>query len=129
MTADRPRRLATDGGPGEAPRGDEMAARLRERVLAIAEDWDGVEAVEMFGLPSFTVDGELFCVVSPQGVSLTKLPEEDRAALEDLVEVEPFDADGRTVERWATVSPDALPDDAALEPFLRASYAAAQEFS
>ena len=115
----------TDGG--ERPRGDETAEALRERVLAVVGDWDGVEAVEMFGLPSFTADGELFCVVSAQGVSLTKLPDGERAALEELVAVGPFDADGRTVERWATVATADLPDDETLEPFLRASYEAARE--
>ena len=111
---------------GENPRGDEVAEALRERVLDVVGDWDRVEAVEMFGLPSFTADGELFCVVSAQGVSLTKLPDEERAELAEHADVGPFDADGRTVEGWATVAPDALPDDATLEPFLRASYEVAR---
>lgn len=112
---------------GENPRADEVAEALRERVRGVVGDWDRVETVEMFGLPSFTVDGELFCVVSNQGVSLTKLPDEERSALAEHAEVGPFDAEGRTIERWATVPPDALPDDDTLEPFLRASYEAARE--
>lgn len=100
---------------------------LRERVSAIVEDWDGVEQVTMFGLPSFTARGQLFCVVSEQGLSLTRLPDDDREELAGMADVEPFDADGRTVESWATVATEALPDDETLVPFLRASYEAALE--
>ena len=111
----------TDGGT------DDATADLADRIEALAGGWDRVERVELFGLPSFTAGGELFCVASPQGVSLTRLPDDDRTALEAVAEVGPFDADGRTVERWATVAPDDLPDDETLEPFLRASYEAALE--
>lgn len=99
---------------------------LRERVAALVADWDGVEAVTMFGLPSFTAREELFCVVSEQGVSLTRLPPPDQEVLETLVDVRPFDAGDRTVERWATVAPDDLPDDETLRRFLEASYEAAK---
>ena len=116
-----PRDARADGGDDDAT--DDLA----DRVEAIVAGWDRVERVEMFGLPSFTARGELFCVASSQGVSLTRLPDDDRAALEAVADVGPFDAGGRTVERWATVTADDLPDDEALEPFLRAAYGAALE--
>lgn len=107
--------------------GDEDAQvdELRDRVVAIVGDWDGAEQVTMFGLPSFTAHGELFCVVSAQGLSMTQLPNDDRAELSAVVDVTSFDADGRTVDRWATVATEALPDDETLIPFLKASYDAA----
>lgn len=110
----------TAGEPAEAE-------SLRDRIGDLVDGWDGVEQVTMFGCPSFTARGTLFCVVSEQGLSLTRLPPDDRAALDGLVAVSPFDADGRTVESWATVAPDDLPDDATLEPFVRTSYEAARE--
>lgn len=102
---------------------DGQVGDLRGLVTAVA-DWPGVEERTMFGCPSFTADGELFAVVSNQGVSITKLPEAHRAELEDTVPVSPFDAGGRTVSGWATVPPESAAPEV-LEPFLRASYEAA----
>lgn len=98
---------------------------LRERITDLVEEWDGIEQVTMFGLPSFTAHGQLFCVVSEQGLSLTRLPDRGREELATIADVVPFDADGRTVEGWATVPAQGLPDDETLVPFLRASYEAA----
>jgi len=97
---------------------------LRGTVATVA-DWPGVEERAMFGCPSFTADGELFAVVSNQGVSITKLPDAHRAELEATVTVTPFDAGGRTIEGWATVPPESAAPEV-LEPFLRASYEAAR---
>jgi hypothetical protein len=57
----------------------------------------------MFGCPAYVADGVLFAVVSEQGLSLTRLTDVERAKLERSVAVEPFEAGGRTVRRWATV--------------------------
>ncbi len=116
--------MTGDGGDGAADGGAGVDA-LRERVAGLVADWDGVASVTMFGRPSFTVHEELFCVVSEQGVSLTRLPPADREMLEALVDVTPYDADGRAVERWETIAPADLPDDETLARFLRASYEAA----
>lgn len=115
----------TSDESGEAADDDAEVDTLRERVAGIVEDWDGVASVTMFGRPAFTVHEELFCVVSEQGVSLTRLPPADREVLETLVDVTPYDADGRAVERWETIAPADLPDDETLARFLRASYEAA----
>lgn len=117
--------MTGDGG-SEPADGDAPVDALRDRVGRLVDDWDDVEMVTMFGLPSFTAREELFCVVSEQGVSLTDLPPPDREVLETLVDVSAFDAGGRTVDRWATVAPADLPDDETLRRFLRASYDSAR---
>lgn len=107
--------------------GDAEVEALRVRVGAIVADWDATEEVTMFGCPSFTARGELFGVVSEQGLSLTRLPEGDRTSLADVATVGPFDAAGRTIDSWATIAAGDLPDDETLASFVRASYDAAVE--
>lgn len=104
---------------------DDSVNDLR-RAVAGAVDWPGVDERTMFGCPSFTADGELFAVVSEQGVSITKLPDDDRASLAETVDVSPFDAGGRSIDAWATV-PLGAADVARLRPYLRASYETALE--
>lgn len=107
--------------------GDAEVEALRARVGAIVADWEAAEEVTMFGRPAFTARGELFGVVSEQGLSLTRLSEADRTSLADVATVESFEATGRTIESWATVAAGDLPDDETLASFVRASYDAALE--
>jgi hypothetical protein len=105
---------------------DEQECRqgLRDAVDDLATKWPGVSRRTMFGCPSYVADGVLFAVVSGQGLSLTRLADGDRAKLERSVAVEPFEADGRTVRRWATVRVSPADHDAVARA-LRRSYEAA----
>jgi hypothetical protein len=100
----------------------------QERLLTAIDDvvtsWPGVSRTSMFGCPSYVADGVLFAVVSEQGLSLTRLTDDQRADLARTVRVEPFAAGGRVVRRWATVrvDPDALDP---VTPALQQSYDAA----
>jgi hypothetical protein len=80
---------------------------LGTAVDALVSGWPGVSRKTTFGCPSYLADGVLFAVVSEQGLSLTRLSDAQRAALGRSLPVEPFDAGGRTVRRWATVPVDA----------------------
>ena len=80
--------------------------RLRTVVDDLVMAWPGVSRRTMFGCPSYVADGVLFAVVSEQGLSLTRLSDAQRVALDRSVPVEPFVAGGRTVQRWATVPVD-----------------------
>ena len=102
---------------------DALVGDLRGTVAGIAT-WPDVRATVTFGCPSFSVDDELFALVSNQGVSITKLSDAHREELAAAVPVAPFDADGRHVEGWATVPPNSCAPEV-LRPFLRASYEAA----
>jgi len=102
---------------------DARVGDLRGTVASVAT-WPGVEATVTVGCPAFSADGELFAVVSNQGVSITKLADAYREELAATVPVEPFDADGRRVEDWPTVPPASCALEV-LRPFLRASYEAA----
>ncbi|MFC7071137.1 TfoX/Sxy family protein [Halobaculum lipolyticum] len=105
---------------------DEAAAGdLRARCDRTTENWPGVAHTTMFGCPSYTADGTLFAVVSTQGVALTRLPDAERERLAADHPVEPFEAGGRTVGRWAVVPPAAA-TACDLDRYLRASYEAAR---
>jgi hypothetical protein len=102
----------------------ERRRALRDAVDGLVGSWPGVSRKTMFGCPSYVADGVLFAVVSEQGLSLTRLSTDERARLERSLSVEPFEAGGRLVQRWATVR--VSPDD--LDPVadaLRQSYEAA----
>ncbi|WP_372911382.1 hypothetical protein [Salinigranum sp.] len=103
---------------------DESHRTLRDAVDDLVMEWPGVSRKVMFGCPSYVADGVLFAVVSEQGLSLTRLSETQRAKLERSLSVEPFEAGGRLVRRWATVQVD--PGRLApVEHALRQSYEAA----
>lgn len=78
----------------------------------------------MFGWPSYLVDGELFAILSEQGLSLTSLPDEDRRLLAATHRVFPFVANGRAVASWTTVSVT-VDDLETVFPVVRKSYDAA----
>ena len=103
---------------------DESPHALRDAVDDLVMEWPGVSRKTMFGCPSYVADGVLFAVVSEQGLSLTRLTETERSRLERSLSVEPFEAGGRVVQKWATVRVDS----AGLSPVkraLRQSYEAA----
>lgn len=96
---------------------------LRGLVATVA-DWPDVEERTVDGCPAFAVAGELFALVSDQGVSITALSPGARAELEAAVPVSAFEAEDRAAEGWATVPPESAAPEV-LAPFLRASYEAA----
>ncbi|SEO53654.1 hypothetical protein SAMN04487948_103129 [Halogranum amylolyticum] len=86
--------------------------------------WPSVSSHTTFGWPSYLVESELFAVVSDQGVSLTRLPDEDRRRLAATHRVSPFVANGRAVASWTTVAVTADDVDA-LFPAVKKSYESA----
>ena len=102
----------------------ERRERLQTAVDEVVTSWPGVSRRPMFGCQSYVADGVLFAVLSDQGLSLTRLTDDQRAALARTASVEPFAAGERVVRRWATVQvdPDALES---VIPALQQSYDAA----
>ncbi len=103
---------------------EESHRDLRDAVDDLVMGWPGVSRKVMFGCPSYVADGVLFAVVSEQGLSLTRLTETQRARLEQSHVVEPFEAGGRLVRKWATVRVDPT-GHSPVKRALRQSYEAA----
>ena len=103
----------------------EQGAQLRAAFEEIVLDWPGVTATTMFGCPSYQAKATLFAVLVTEAVALTRLPADDRTQLEQLFGTAPFDAGGRTVEKWVTVPVESDSTLTALRPYLEASYEAA----
>jgi hypothetical protein len=101
-------------------RDSSLRAAFEREVLT----WPAVSTHTMFGCPSYLVDGELFAVLSDQGLSLTCLPDEDRRLLAATRRVFPFVANGRAVESWTTIAVTADDLDAVF-PVVKKSYDAA----
>ena len=106
----------------DADAGAELKAGFDDLVV----DWDGVDSKPMFGCPSYRADGELFAVLVTDGVALTRLPDDRRAALEASFETGPFQAGDRTVTKWVQVPIADATDLDALRPYVRASYEGAR---
>ena len=105
----------------DAEQGAELKVAFEDLVL----DWPSVAAETMFGCPSYRADGTIFAVLVTDGIVLTRLPPDERTQLEQLFDTSPFDAGGRTVEKWVTVPVDSGSTLTALRPYLEASYEAA----
>jgi hypothetical protein len=99
---------------------------LRTAFEDLVVDWPGVASKTMFGCPSYQADGTLFAVLVTDGVALTRLPADRRAALDAAFETGPFQAGDRTVSTWVQVTVDDVAEIDALAPYVDASYAAAR---
>ncbi|ELZ74014.1 hypothetical protein C5B91_00270 [Haloferax sp. Atlit-10N] len=111
----------TTEGAGTSEESPAAVETLAAAVWREAASWPAVERTALFGCPSFRANGTLFAVVSEQGLSLTSLSAESRAAVAKRHRVLPFEANGRIVGSWATV--DIEPSRIAeLSDALRASY-------
>lgn len=101
--------------------GSTLKAAFEETIAG----WPEVSTETMFGCPSYRAGETIFAVLNTDSVALTRLPEEDREAVEAAFEAGPFDAGGRTISKWVQVfveDPAALDD---LEPYIEASYESA----
>lgn len=102
----------------------DAGAGLKTAFEALVADWAAVTEHAMFGHPSYKAGGTIFALLRTEAVVLTRLPESRRERLAAEFPVQPFEANGGTIERWVVVS--AGPDDLAnLESYVRASHEAA----
>lgn len=110
-----------NGNDGVSEESRATVETLAAAVWREAASWPAVERTALFGCPSFRANGTLFAVVSEQGLSLTSLSAESRAAVAKRHRVLPFEANGRIVGSWATVDiePSRITE---LSDALRASY-------
>ena len=103
----------------------DAGASLKAAFEETIAGWSEVSTETMFGCPSYRARETIFAVLNTDSVALTRLPEEDREAVEAAFEAGPFEAGGRTISKWVQVfveDPAALED---LESYIEASYEAA----
>ncbi|MFC4358190.1 TfoX/Sxy family protein [Halobium salinum] len=96
---------------------------LRDAVAAAVAEWPGVTTKRTFGCPAFLARGEVFALVSEQGLTLTRLDADDRRLLAETRDARPFRASGLEFGRWVTV-PVESGDLEGIQVLLRASYEA-----
>lgn len=99
-----------------------VMAGVRQAFEEIVLSWPEVTQKQMFGCPGYRAGGTLFAVLITGGLALTKLDEEQRAALASQEAVRPFRAGERMIQKWPVLS---LTDSLELEgylPFVEQSY-------
>lgn len=94
---------------------------LEKEILA----WPEVAKKTMFGCPSYTAGGGLFCFLVAGGLVLTALPEKARAVAEKHLGGAPFQAGPRIVEKWLQVPIASPADMKRTTRYVKQSYAAA----
>ena len=98
--------------PGLITRFDETAARFPD-----------AERRKMFGYPALFVGGNLVSGLFAQHWMI-RLPDDDRAELLALPGAAPFEPmAGRSMKGYATLPPDVVADDAALDGWIRRAIA------
>ncbi len=104
---------------------EEKAKALRETIEKDLLDWPKVTTRKMFGCPAYLADRRLFAFLVTEGVVITQLCKEDREALGEIYQTEPFTVRERTIERWVKVfipSPEAT---ARVMPYVKKSHSLA----
>ncbi len=104
---------------------ESKAGDLRKAFEEIVSSWSGVAAKKMFGAPSYTANGTLFAIVVTGGLILTRLGEDEKAALLKDPSVEYFTGHGRTIRKWLHIAIRNPADIDLYRPFIEASYRAA----
>jgi len=94
---------------------------LEKEILA----WPKVSKKTMFGCPSYTAGGELFCFMVAGGLVLTALPEKVHAAAEKRLGGGSFQAGPRMVEKWLQIPIASQADLKRATGFVKQSYSAA----
>jgi hypothetical protein len=75
--------------------------QLEAAVDALVQSWPDVAIGKMFGSRSYRAKGVLFAMIGGEGLILTKLDPQQRAAVVDAHEAHPFVGRGKEVPAWA----------------------------
>lgn len=98
-------------------------AALVERFDAVASRHPGAQRKKMFGYPALFVGGNMATGLY-EDRWVVRLFEDDLARLLDVPGAAPFSPmPGRSMKGWASLPPDVVGDDAALDPWLERAFA------
>jgi hypothetical protein len=98
---------------------------LRERFEGIVLPWPGIATRKLFGSPSYIANGTSFAMLVDGGIVLTRLDDNQMAALLSDPDADHFVGHGRVMKRWVLVRIADPGEIERLVPFIEASYAAA----
>ena len=106
---------------------EEQMAGVRDVFEAQVMAWPGVTGRVMFGCPAYRADGTIFALLITGGLALTRLDDQQQAALAEQFAVRPFVTDDRVIKKWAVVPIRGSTDLDELWPSVRQSYKNALE--
>lgn len=101
---------------------DQQTGSVRKALEQEILGWPGVTAKPMMGCLCYFHSGKFFAFLVTKAVVITKLAEEDRAALSKKTGGEPFEMDGKTVKAWVRIPLKTPEDVKSVLPFVRKSY-------
>ena len=101
---------------------DQQTGSLRKALEQEILGWPGVAAKPMMGCLCYFHGRKFFAFLVTRAVVITKLAEEDRAALSKKTGGGPFEMDGKTVKAWVRVPLRGPGDVNSVLPFVRKSY-------
>lgn len=87
--------------------------------------WPGVASKEMMGCLCYFRGKRFFAFLITDGIVITKLATEDRAALSKTAKSKPFEMAGKTASSWAQLALKGPAELRPLMPYIRKSYDAA----
>ena len=103
-------------------------ARMRAVRVKLESDilkWPGVVSKEMMGCLCYFRGKKFFAFLITNGIVITKLTKEDRAALSKTAKSKPFEMAGKTASSWAQIALKGPAELRPLMPYIRKSYDAA----
>jgi hypothetical protein len=101
---------------------EQQTGRVRKALEWEILRWPGVTAKPMMGCLCYFHGRKFFAFLVTKAVVITKLAEEDRAALSEKTGGGPFEMDGKTVKAWVRVPLKGPGDVKSVLPFVRKSY-------
>jgi len=99
---------------------------FREALEASVLAWPGVARKEMMGCLVYFRGSKFFAFLVTAGLVITKLPEEDRAAVSKRPSAKAFSMAGRTTPKWVQLPVKKAADLKPLLPYVRTSYEASK---
>lgn len=103
-----------------------LADRLRRVITTRFADVNGLSETRMFGGFGYLLNGNM-CVGIHKDSLMIRVGEDMAERLINEPHVRPMDLTGRVMRGWATVEPQAIPDDKSLQRFCRAAIDFVQE--
>ncbi len=97
-------------------------ARIEAAVDALVQSWPDVAIGKMFGSRSYRAKGVLFAMIGGDGLILTKLDPQQRAAASDVHDAHPFVGRGKEVPAWIEFAVVGAADLERLATVVRSAY-------
>jgi predicted DNA-binding protein (MmcQ/YjbR family) len=101
---------------------EEKMQNLRLRIEKEILNWPNVTTKKMYGCPCYKNKEKLFAFLVTGGVVLTKVSEQDKIKLSKEINIKPFQAGKRTMNKWPQIRVDETTDVEKIIPFIKNSY-------